>query len=294
MNRFFAQKAEKRYLSQNITFNYMPEQLNINVSRWIENLEKKGRISFSLNQFEQELPNYSEVAIKSALRRLSKKGKIVSFHKGFYLIISAQYANRGILPAALFMDTFMKYLNRPYYVGLLSAAALYGAAHQQPQEYFVITDFPVLRPSHKKGLKVNFISKSNIESRLLKERKTESGYLKVSSPVLTASDLIQFEKRSGGITRVASVLNELVEEMNPIEFDAIFFSSTPSTAIQRLGYLIEKIINNEKLANGLFEASQKNGLIFFRIPLKASAPTKGFSSDNRWKVIVNTEIEIDE
>ena len=272
----------------------MLEQLNINVSQWIENLEKKGRISFSLNQLEDELPSYSGVAIKSALRRLSKKGKIVSFHKGFYLIISAQYANRGILPAALFMDNFMKHLNRPYYVGLLSAAALYGAAHQQPQEYFVITDFPVLRPSHKKGLKVNFISKSKIESQLLKERKTESGYLKVSSSLLTASDLVQFEKRSGGITRVATVLNELIEEMDPKEFDPIFFTSTPSTAIQRLGYLIEKVINNEKLANELFEASQKNGLDFFRIPLKASDPTKGFSSDNRWKVIVNAEIEIDE
>ena len=74
--------AESRYLSQNITFNNMIEQLNINVSRWIENLEKRGRISFSLNQLEEELPNYSGAAIKSALKRLSKKGKIVSFHKG--------------------------------------------------------------------------------------------------------------------------------------------------------------------------------------------------------------------
>jgi len=259
----------------------MQEQLNINVSQWIENLEKKGRISFSLNQLEEELPKYSGVAIKSALRRLSKKGKIVSFHKGYYLIISAQYANRGILPAALFMDNFMKYLNRSYYVGLFSAAALYGAAHQQPQEYFVMTDFPVLRPSHKKGLKVNFISKSNIESRSLKKRKTESGYLKVSSPVLTASDLVQFEKRFGGIIRVATVLNELVEEMNPKEFDPIFFTSTPYTAIQTLGYLIERVLNNQKLANELFEASQKNGIDFFRIPLKASSHIKGFSSDNR-------------
>jgi predicted transcriptional regulator of viral defense system len=272
----------------------MLEQLNINVSQWIENLEKRGRISFSLNQLEEELPNYSGVAIKSALRRLSKKGKIVSFHKGFYLIISAQYATRGILPAAIFMDSFMNYLNRPYYVGLLSAASLYGAAHQQPQEYFVITDFPVLRPSHKKGLKVNFISKSNITSRLLRERKTESGYLKVSSPLLTACDLVQFEKRSGGITRVATVLNELVEEMDPKEFDSIFFASAPVTAVQRLGYLIERVLNNEKLANELFEASKKNDLAFFRIPLKASAPTKGFSSENRWKVIVNAEIEVDE
>jgi len=272
----------------------MPDQFSVNVSQWIENLEKKGRISFSLNQIEEELPNNSGIAIKSALKRLSKKGKIVSFHKGFYLIIPAQYANRGILPASLFMDNFMKYLNRAYYVGLLSAAALYGAAHQQPQEYFVMTDYPVLRPSHKKGLKVNFISKNNIESRLLKERKTESGYLKVSSPILTASDLVQFEKRSGGITRVATILNELVEEIDPKEFNPIFLNSTPSTAIQRLGYLIEKVINNETLANELFEASQKNELVFFRIPLKASAPIKGYSSENRWKVIVNTEIDIDE
>jgi predicted transcriptional regulator of viral defense system len=272
----------------------MNDQLNINVSAWVEDLEKKGRNSFSLLQLEEELPNYSEIAIKSALKRLSKKGKIVSIHKGFYLIISAPYANRGILPAALFMDSFMNYLQRPYYVGLLSAAALYGAAHQQPQEYFVVTDFPVLRPSHKKGLKVNFISKKTIEKRLLKERKTESGYLKVSSPVLTASDLVQFEKRSGGITRVATVLNELVEEMDPKEFNTVFFKTTPATAVQKLGYLIERIIKNEDLANQLFNASKENQLDFFRIPLKPSAPVKGFSSDNRWKVIANIEIEMDE
>jgi predicted transcriptional regulator of viral defense system len=272
----------------------MPDQLNITVSEWIENLQRRGRISFSLNQIEKELSNYSESAIKSALKRLSKKEKIVSIHKGFYLIIPLQYANRGILPPALYMDSFMKYLERPYYVGLLSAAALYGAAHQQPQEYFVITDFPVLRPTNKKGLKVNFISKNRIEEKLLLDRKTETGYLKVSSPALTASDLVQFEKRTGGMNRVATVLNELVEEMDPSGFNPMFFSSIPTTAIQRLGYLIENEINNEDLANKLFEASQENGLIFFRIPLKASAQVKGFTSDNRWKVIVNIEIEIDE
>jgi len=112
--------------------------------------------------------------------------------------------------------------------------------------------------------------------------------------MLTASDLVQFEKRSGGITRVATVLNELVEGIDPKEFNPNFFTSTPSTAIQRLGYLIEKVINNQILANELFEASQKNGLDFFMIPLKSSAPTKSFSSENRWKVIVNTEIELDE
>ena len=272
----------------------MPKQINKNVSQWIEALEKRGRISFSLYQLENELPDCSGVAIRSALKRLSRKGKVVSFHKGFYLIISAQYATRGILPAALFMDNFMKYLNRSYYVGLLSAAALFGSAHQQPQEYFVMTDFPVLRPSLKKGLKVNFISKRNIENRLLKERKTETGYLKVSSACLTACDLVQYEKRAGGLGRVAVVLNELVDEMDPKEFDAVFFSSVPTATVQRLGYLVEEVINRRKLADKLFEASGKNGLKFFRIPLKTSLPVNGYSSGNRWKVIVNSEIVLDE
>lgn len=272
----------------------MTVQLNLNVGEWIDHLERRGGNSFTLIQLRNELCNFSEIAIKSALKRLTKKGKIVSVHKGFYLIISALYANRGILPAALFMDSLMNHLHRPYYVGLLSAAAFYGAAHQQPQEYFVITTFPVLRPSHKKGLKVNYVSKRIIDDKLLKERKTESGYLKVSSPVLTASDLVQFERRSGGITRVATVLNELVEEIDPGDFSPEFMKSTPVTVIQKLGYLIEKVIKNENLATELFKASRENHLDFFRIPLKPSAPAKGFSSDNRWKVIANIKVEMDE
>jgi hypothetical protein len=90
------------------------------------------------------------------------------------------------------------------------------------------------------------------------------------------------------------VLNELVDEIDPREFDSVFFSSVHSTTVQRLGYLTEKVINREKLADELFEASGKNGLKFFRIPLKTSLPAIGYSSDNRWKVIVNSEIVLDE
>ena len=37
-----------------------------------------------------------------------------------------------------------------------------------------------------------------------------------------------------------------------------------------------------------------NNAVLFRTPLKASAATKGYSADEKWKVIVNTAIEIDE
>ena len=270
------------------------ERTIIKLGNWIENLQKKGNNSFSLKKIKEDLPSYSEEAIKSSLRRLSKKSKIVSIHKGYYLIIPPQYATRGILPPSLYLDGFMRYLERPYYVGLLNAAAFYGAAHQQPQEYFVVTDFPVLRPTQKKGIKVNYISKKRINDKLLIDRKTESGYLRVSSQVLTAGDLIQFEKRIGGINRVATVLNELVEEIKPEHFNLLFFNEVPATTVQRLGYLIEYGIGNSTLADKLYINSLDHGIRYFRIPLKASSPIKGFSSFNRWKVIANTEIEIDE
>ena len=44
----------------------------------------------------------------------------------------------------------MKELDRPYYLALLNAAAYHGASHQQPQEFFVVTGFPVLRPMQKR------------------------------------------------------------------------------------------------------------------------------------------------
>ena len=63
---------------------------------------------------------------------------------------------------------------------------------------------------------------------------------------------------------------------------------------QRLGYLLDKIFDNQMLANALYTSLQSSNASFFRTPLKASASTKGFSSDEKWKVIINTEIEPDE
>ncbi len=281
------------YLSQNITFG-MPDLNEISIHHWLDNLLAKGAYGFSIKTLRQEISAYSDIAIKRTLSRLSAKGKIISFYKGYYLLIPPQYASKGILPPALYLDAFMKHLERPYYVALLNAAAFHGAAHQQPQEYFIMTDFPVLRPTQKKGQKVNYVSINEIPEQLIEQRKTEAGYLNVSNAVLTACDLIQFEKRVGGLHRAATVLNELAEVIKPTDFTVEIVKHAQVTALQRLGYMLENACFNKTLADALFEAMNREALRFFRIPLKPAKVTKGFSSDNRWKVIVNTEIEIDE
>ncbi len=272
----------------------MAEQNEISINQWLDNILAKGAYGFSKAMLQNEIPNYTDIAIKRVLSRLSTKGKIISLYKGYYLIIPPQYASKGILPPALYLDAFMKHLQRPYYVALLNAAAFHGASHQQPQEYFVVTGFPVLRPTQKKGLKVNYISVKEITEPLLEKRKTEAGYLNVSNAALTACDLIQFEKRVGGLNRAATVLNELAEVIMPSDFSDTLLSHTPVSALQRLGYLFENICSKQELADSLFEALARKKLDLFRIPLKTAKETRGCFAGNRWKVIVNAEIEIDE
>ena len=56
----------------------------------------------------------------------------------------------------------MEFIAKPYYVGLLSAAALYGVAHQQPQEFFIITTTKQLA-TQKKGIPVKFLDNRKTE-----------------------------------------------------------------------------------------------------------------------------------
>ncbi len=272
----------------------MAEQSDISINQWLDNVLAKGGYGFSKDVLQRELSGYSDMAVKRALSRRSNKGKIVSLYKGYYLIIPPKYASKGILPPQLYLDAFMKHLQRPYYVALLNAAAFHGASHQQPQEYFVMTDFPVLRPTQKKGLKINYISIKGIPEDLMEKRKTEAGYLNISNAALTACDLVQFEKRVGGFNRVATILNELVEVLKVTDFQSTLLKHVHVTTLQRLGHLLETVCFQQELANALYEAMTHENLSFYRIPLKASKETKGYSSENRWKVIVNTEIEADE
>lgn len=271
----------------------MSSLVKFTVKKWIEKLQSQGKYAFSFQSASQELTHYSQIGLKSALNRLSKKGEILSIYKGFYLIITPQYRGKGILPITLFIDELMNFLGKPYYLGLLNAASLHGASHQQPQEYFVITNFPVLRPTEKNGIKINYISKFEINSSFLEKKKTESGYLKISNPLLTITDLIQFEKRIGGLNRAVTVIEELSEILQLNDFSSDIIHYIHKTVWQRLGYILDKILNNQLLTNILFSKLQEEKIIFNRTSLKSSVKIKGCMTDEKWKIIVNTEIETD-
>lgn len=264
------------------------------IETWITQCLSKGKISFSLKEVKEEFESDSAITIKFGLNRLVQKEKVVSIFKGYYLIIPPQYSSKGILPAAMFIDGLMKFLDRKYYVALLNAAALHGSSHQQPQEYFIVTEYPVLRNTVRKGLKINYISTRELPPETLTEKKkTETGYITVSNALLTAIDLINYEKKIGGLNRASTVINELFETIKPntVSEELIQYSSVSS--LQRLGFILEEIVNKKEIADRIFSLCKKAGIKFYSIPLKASGKKNKEILNEKWKLIINTEIEID-
>ena len=260
---------------------------------WIELLQSRGIITFSHDDLITKFPEKSEHALNQSLSRLSHRGRIVSVYKGFYLIVPAEYAAMEILPPILFINYLMEYIGKPYYIGLLSAAALYGAAHQQPQEFFIITTTKQLA-TQKKGIKINYVIKKMIPAQLLNNRKTETGYVKVSSPEMTAFDLVFYSNRIGGLNRTCTVLNALAERMDPKKNETELIQLFSVATTQRLGYILDCVLNEDKLANRLWKASRDLNQHFYRQPLASGKKTAGHRTDPKWKIVINTKIEIDE
>jgi len=65
----------------------------------------------------------------------------------------------------------MRFLEQPYYVGLLSAAATHGAAHQQPMVFQVVTDRPT-RPARAGRVRIEFHMSRQVETAPVVEVQT--------------------------------------------------------------------------------------------------------------------------
>ncbi len=74
----------------------------------------------------------------------------MSVYKGFYVIVPIQYAAKRIVPPIYYIEQLMSFLKKPYYICLLNAAELLGAAHQRPQKFSVMTILPKSSVSENK------------------------------------------------------------------------------------------------------------------------------------------------
>ena len=146
----------------------------------------------------------------------------------------------------------------------------------------------------QKWIKINYISTRQLPPEALTEKKkTETGYINISNPLLTTIDLISYEKKIGGLNRATTVINDLVETVkrNDISEELINYASISS--LQRLGFILDEVLSKKELAKKIFSLCKKAGIKFYLIPLKASGKKNKEKINEKWKLMINTEIEID-
>lgn len=232
----------------------------------------------------------NDLSFKRAVSRLIKNKRVTRIKRDFFVIVPPEYYHLGVLPAEWFIDAWMSYSKRQYYVALLSAASLHGAAHQQPQEFQVMVD-KTLPPTLAGKLYIRYFKNDSILEAPTQKIKTNTGYIKVSTPETTAFDLIQYMKASGHLGNITTVLSELSEKIDPKKLvEAAIKIGVELPHVQRLGFILDNI--GKKHTTMLLNkwVLKKKPRYVLLCPGEKSG---SLEKDSKWKVLINEVIEVD-
>jgi len=255
---------------------------------YITELAANGRHHFTIGDALQALGG-SLVAVRAALRRLSRRREISSPYRGFHVILPPEYRNLGCLPAEQFIPHLMQYLRAQYYVALLSAAELHGAAHQRPQRFQVMVA-KNRRPINCGNVRVQFVARHDLAKTPVVEMNTPRGRMRLSSREATLLEIVGYADQCGGLDHAASVLAELVESVDPSMLLAAA-RLCPIVWSQRLGYLLEATDHRGELAAVLADHVCEHARTVG--PLVRAKPLTGAPRAARWKLAINETVEPD-
>ena len=79
--------------------------------------------------------------------------------------------------------------------------------------------------------------------------------------------------------------------MTPQRFENVLKNDIQFSVLQRLGYILDVVLENKELTEVLKKYLSKKRL--FRVPLKAGSSKKGARVNADWKIIENFKIETD-
>lgn len=238
-----------------------------------------------------ELVGVDPSSVRQSLRRPLAANKIVSITNGAWAPVAPEHRRAGAPPPAHYIDQLMGFLGHPYYVGFLSAAAIQGASHQAATVFQLATT-AALRDRRIGNSDLRFIRRSDVPHRAVIDHLVPTGHIKVSSPEITVLDLVEAPEHGAGLSNVATVIAQFVEDglidAGALAADA---STYPTAVAQRAGYLIESM---SELVGTAVDLSPLDELVTGsdRVALAPSlAPTE--QRNDRWRVSVNIEIEPD-
>lgn len=259
------------------------------VQEFIENALSKIKYSFTWEELTEFSPKSSN-GLRNELDRLIRKKKIISLKRGFYLIISPQFQAFNKIPISLYLDDLFKIVDKPYYLAFYSASLYHGASHQVVQTDYVMTMPPNLRSINKGLTYIDFCSTTHWPKKNVIQKKSETGYFNISSPALTAIDLVHYQSKMGGLNRVFTVIEELSEEIKMKDINDLLSWYPHKSSIQRLGYLFHEL-QADDLAESIKTYLSKRTI--YPVTL-SSEKTKNMGELNQlFKVYINLKPESD-
>jgi predicted transcriptional regulator of viral defense system len=230
-------------------------------------------------------------AVHEGMGRLRAAGKAFSPVKGLYVLIPPQYRRWGSVPALDFIDSIMRVLGRKYYVALLSAAELYGAAHQRPQTFQVMVDRAVADRDIGRA-RLRFYVNKQAASATVELRNSATGTVRVASPEVTALDLAARPSDGGGLSNVATVVSELVDGvgLDPVKIVDVA-KGYRTGVLRRLGWLLEHV-------EAPVDLTHLEQYLARDVPGRATVlldphGLRTGRSDQRWGLVENADVEPD-
>ena len=267
------------------------------LSSYVSGLLSAGRVVFSREEAQAAL-GIGQGAFLDAAERLQRRHSLISPRRGLYVIVAPQFASWEAPPPTWYIDALMRHEGEPYYVGLLKAAELHGATHQAVMEFQVVTGKRLPRIKAGRSLIAFYFRKDMAAVAAgIEDRKTDTGTMKISSPALTALDLLRYPQAAGGLDNVATVLNDLASRIDRLQLGGLA-ATTEKPVLQRLGYLLERQGHHEP-ASAMWQSLSARAPISWTELDRREARDPDFTPepverDARWRVTVRRHPELDE
>lgn len=259
------------------------------LANYLETLQERGEVAFTKKEALLDL-RMTEIAFDRSSQRLIKKQHLIKPLSGFYVIATPENRVMGGPDPINYINKLMKFIEQPYYIGLLSAALRHGATHQAVMELQVITTKPIKTIIIGRQ-RVRFIVNKHTKEIPTTELKTKQGHVLISTVEATAFDLVRFYKKSGGYSHIATVFLEIGSKINVTKLGKIadIYNDTPLT--QRVGYLLEKF-GSVKSISEFHNWLKTRDCSFKRLSGKRNG--EELARNQKWFLIVDIEVEPDE
>lgn len=256
------------------------------VGRLLDESQSRGVLVVSVDELASTA-GLSALAVRRQLERLRQRVVRLPGRPSTFLLVSPEHRARGAPPVAAWLDVYFRLRRQPYYLGLLSAAALHGSSQQALQVTQVLTTKP-MRPIEIGRLRMDFYVKSNLLQTPLARLAGMPAPLAVSTPEATAIDLIAFSHRIGGIRRAAEVIADLRPAITLAGLKEALNAESQTAVKQRLGYVLALLGLDRMAAEVQKGLSERLALVVLQTHAGSNYSKAGVSQP--WMVLDNIDL----